>query len=174
MTAAQTEDAKTVRDVQKRFTQKYLKGLKENKQLKHQVAELSAAKERIEAAARAEAAALTQLPVTNTTEAETAARKLQDLGATNVVITMGSQGALLLQDKNAVLVPAIPVDTIDTTAAGDAFAGALAVRWAQTDDLLDAVRFANVAGAIAASRRGAQNSMGTKHEIDELLLRQAK
>ena len=60
VTAAQTEDAKTVRDVQKRFTQKYLKGLKENKQLKHQVAELSAAKERIEAAAQAEAAALTQ------------------------------------------------------------------------------------------------------------------
>lgn len=87
---------------------------------------------------------------------------------------MGSQGALLLQDSNAVLVPAIPVDAIDTTAAGDAFAGALAVRWAQTDDLLDAVRFANVAGAIAASRTGAQNSIGTKQEIDELLLRQAK
>lgn len=121
-----------------------------------------------------EAAALTQMPVTNRTQAETAAKKLQGLGATNVVITMGSQGALLLQDNNAVLVPAIPVNAIDTTAAGDAFAGALAVRWAQTDDLLDAVRFANVAGAIAASRTGAQNSIGTKQEIDELLLRQAK
>ncbi len=121
-----------------------------------------------------EAAALTQMPVTNRTQAETAAKKLQGLGATNVVITMGSQGALLLQDSNAVLVPAIPVDAIDTTAAGDAFAGALAVRWAQTDDLLDAVRFANVAGAIAASRTGAQNSIGTKQEIDELLSRQAK
>ncbi|MGI9445464.1 MAG: ribokinase [Rubripirellula sp.] len=121
-----------------------------------------------------EAASLTQMPVTNRTQAETAAKKLQGLGATNVVITMGSQGALLLQDSNAVLVPAIPVNAIDTTAAGDAFAGALAVRWAQTDDLLDAVRFANVAGAIAASRKGAQNSIGTKQEIAELLLRQAK
>ena len=58
------------------------------------------------------------------------------------------------------------VNVIDTTAAGDAFAGALAVRWAQTGDLLTAVGFANVAGAIAASRAGAQASLGTKEEIE--------
>ena len=121
-----------------------------------------------------EAADLTQMPVTNTTEAKAAAKKLQALGAKNVVITMGSQGALLLQDDDATIVPAVPVDAIDTTAAGDAFAGALAVRWAQTGDLLNAVRFANAAGAIAASRTGAQNSIGTKQEIDVAMLRQAK
>ena len=83
-----------------------------------------------------------------------------------VVITMGSEGAILCQENQATHVPPIPVNVIDTTAAGDAFAGALAVRWAQTGDLLTAVGFANVAGAIAASRAGAQASLGTKEEIE--------
>eukprot|EP01046_Picozoa_sp_COSAG06_P055546 COSAG06_NODE_10246_length_1720_cov_1.122764_1_plen_514_part_10 len=54
----QTDDAKTVRDAQKRFTQKYLAGLKENKHLKHQLAEMSTAKERADTAAQVHAAAL--------------------------------------------------------------------------------------------------------------------
>ncbi|MAI35556.1 MAG: ribokinase [Rhodopirellula sp.] len=113
-----------------------------------------------------EAADLTQMPVTNVKEAKAASKQLQVLGAKNVVITMGSEGAILCQENQATHVPPIPVNVIDTTAAGDAFAGALAVRWAQTGDLLTAVGFANVAGAIAASRAGAQASLGTKEEIE--------
>ncbi|MDA7873831.1 ribokinase [bacterium] len=113
-----------------------------------------------------EASDLTQMPVTNAKEAKAAAKQLQDLGAKNVVITMGSEGAILRQGETTTLIPAIPVDAIDTTAAGDAFAGALAVRWSQTNNLLNAVRYANAAGAIAASRAGAQTSIATQKEIE--------
>lgn len=113
-----------------------------------------------------EASDLTQLPVTNAKEAKAAAKQLQDLGAKNVVITMGSEGAVLRQGDTTTLIPPIPVDAIDTTAAGDAFAGALAVRWSQTNNLLNAVRYANAAGAIAASRAGAQTSVATQKEIE--------
>lgn len=113
-----------------------------------------------------EASDLTQLPVTNAKEAKAAAKQLQDLGAKNVVITMGSEGAVLRQGDTTTLIPPIPVDAIDTTAAGDAFAGALAVRWSQTNNLLNAVRYANAAGAIAASRAGAQTSIATQKEIE--------
>lgn len=58
--SVQTDDAKTVRDVQKRFTQKYLAGLKENKHLKQQLAEMSAAKQRADTAAQVQASVLTE------------------------------------------------------------------------------------------------------------------
>jgi sugar/nucleoside kinase (ribokinase family) len=76
--------------------------------------------------------------------------------------------------------PAIPVEAIDTTAAGDAFNGALAAASVGTlrADLLggdktrileDAVRFANAAGALTTTKRGAQESLPTKAEIEKLL-----
>jgi ribokinase len=55
------------------------------------------------------------------------------------------------------------------TAAGDVFAGALAVEWAAGCALIDAVRFANCVGALAAPRDGAQPGMGTRKEIEALL-----
>ncbi|MCP4890592.1 MAG: hypothetical protein GY904_28840 [Planctomycetaceae bacterium] len=61
------------------------------------------------------------------------------------------------------------MQTVDATAAGDAFRGVLAVEWAAGCALIDAVRFANFAGDIAASRGGAQPGMGTRNEIEALL-----
>jgi len=112
-----------------------------------------------------EATALTGLPITTVDQAKAAAIRLHEMGAKDVAITMGEKGTLLHHEGKSTLVPAIRVDVLDTTAAGDAFAGALAVRWAQTDDLFDAVVFANTAGAIAASRYGAQDSIATYDEI---------
>lgn len=116
-----------------------------------------------------EAAALTKLPVTTVEEAKIAAIRLHAMGAKDVAITMGSMGTLLYEGGKASLVPASVVDALDTTAAGDAFAGALAVRWAQTGELFDAVIFANAAGAMAASRSGAQDSIATYDEILEFM-----
>ncbi|MBW6455846.1 MAG: ribokinase [Trueperaceae bacterium] len=70
------------------------------------------------------------------------------------------------------LVPGFVVEAVDTTAAGDAFAGALAVRLAQGAPLAEAVRHANAAGALAATRPGAQPSLPTAAEIDAFLARQ--
>ena len=64
------------------------------------------------------------------------------------------------------MVQGIHVDAIDTTAAGDAFAGALAVGLAEGKDLIEAVHFANAAGAIKVTRRGAQPSMPFRAELD--------
>jgi ribokinase len=59
------------------------------------------------------------------------------------------------------------VDALDTTGAGDAFAGAFAVHYAQTRDLLGSVRKANIAGALACTRVGAQDAIPMRDEVDD-------
>lgn len=113
-----------------------------------------------------EASQITGLPIESVDQAKQAAQQLHERGAKNVVITLGEQGTFLLHDDTSHHVQAMTVTPVDTTAAGDAFAGALAVRWAETNNLVEAVRFANVAGAIAATRHGAQPSLATRHEIE--------
>lgn len=115
-----------------------------------------------------EAAVLTGGSVNTRQQAEVAARTLHQLGAANVAITMGDQGTLILHHEQAEFVPAYPVDPVDTTAAGDAFAGALAVHWSAHNDFVEAVRFANAAGALAASRQGAQSGMASRQELETL------
>lgn len=116
-----------------------------------------------------EAAELTGLPVRNLEEAELAARALLASGISNVVITLASQGALLFDGREVCHVPPFAIQAVDTTAAGDAFAGALGVRWAETNSLTESLRFANAAGAIAATRPGAQISLPSREEIDAMV-----
>lgn len=115
-----------------------------------------------------EAAAICNFPVQNLDDAAVAVKELYNRGAKNVAVTLGSSGTLFFDGNEPLWLKPYPVTAIDTTAAGDAFAGALAVRWANGDSLVDAIQFANAAGAIAASRSGAQPSMGTYDEIEGL------
>ncbi len=115
-----------------------------------------------------EATALTGVPIDSMEQAERAARVLLAQGVQAVAITMASQGTLLVDSKSSQLVPPFQVQPVDTTAAGDAFAGALAIRWAETNDLCDAIKFANATGALAVTRIGAQQAMPTRAEIDSL------
>lgn len=115
-----------------------------------------------------EAEQLTGIAIDSLDQASAAAAALRAKGARHVVITMGDRGSYLFDDHGGRMIPAFKTNAVDTTAAGDAFAGALAVYWAQHDDLDEAVRFGNAAGAIAASRMGAQPSMGTRSEIESL------
>ncbi|WP_327039253.1 ribokinase [Micromonospora maris] len=87
------------------------------------------------------------------------------------VLTLGAQGAWY-GDRHgtAVHVPATTVDTVDSTAAGDAFTGALAVAWGEGRDLVDAVRWAAAAGAACVRRLGASVSLPQRAEIDQLYL----
>jgi ribokinase len=116
-----------------------------------------------------EAAELTGLLVRNLEEAELAARALYSSGISNVVITLASQGALLFDGRQVCHIPPFAIHAVDTTAAGDAFAGALGVRWAETNRLTESLRFANAAGAIAATRPGAQISLPSREEIDAMV-----
>lgn len=94
------------------------------------------------------------------------AKRLYAKGPAAVAITLGARGTMLYDGRQSELIQSISVDVVDTTAAGDAFAGALAVRWAETDSLSDAIAWANVAGGLAASRLGAQPSLPTREQVD--------
>ncbi len=100
-----------------------------------------------------------------------AARKLLAWGPKYVVVTLGERGAFLVSREGEVHIPAFPVDPVDTTAAGDAFNGALAVAIARGKGMEDAVRFACAAGALATTRLGAQPSLPNLAEVEDLLRR---
>ncbi len=94
-----------------------------------------------------------------------AAKSLIDCGVGNVIVTLGSQGALVVNRDLEELVPAVPTEAVDTTAAGDCFNAAMVVALAEGKPLLQAVRFANAAAAISVSRKGAQSSLPARQEV---------
>jgi ribokinase len=102
---------------------------------------------------------------------EAAAQALRARGVRTVIVTLGEQGALACSDGPLLRVPAPAVTVVDTTGAGDAFNGALAVSLAEGRPLADAVRFAVAAGALACTRRGAQDALGPREEVERLLAR---
>jgi ribokinase len=85
------------------------------------------------------------------------------------VVTQGGAGAWYgTRDGEAVRVPAPTVDVVDTTAAGDAFCGALAVALGEGREMLDAIRWASAAGAAAVRRLGASSALPKRKAIEEL------
>jgi ribokinase len=113
-----------------------------------------------------EAELLTGIRVTDSSSAEGAARKLQEMGVPEVIITLGSRGAYLLAKAGSKIIPAPKVSSVaDTTAAGDCFNGALAVALAENKSLDQAVEFACTAASISVTRLGAQASMPFRNEI---------
>jgi ribokinase len=111
------------------------------------------------------------LPVfDNLDTCKSAAHKFKELGAKNIIITLGEKGAYYeLEDSQYGLIPAFPVKAIDSTAAGDSFNAAAAVALAQGEPFTDALRFGCAAGAITVTRIGAQVSMGTRLEVADFL-----
>jgi len=116
-----------------------------------------------------EAATLTGLTIAGDADVRRAAQALRDIGARHVVITLGNRGAYWAGPDGEGHVPAFPVQAVDTTAAGDAFVGALAVALTEGLSLPDAVRFGCAAGAVAVTRFGAQPSLPTRSEVAALL-----
>lgn len=112
-----------------------------------------------------EASMLSGIEVTDIETAKKAAEIISSKGIKNVVVTMGSLGAVIYQNGESVIVPARQVETIDTTAAGDVFNGALAVALSEGKDLKDAVEFACDAAAISVMRLGAQSSIPYRNEL---------
>jgi ribokinase len=97
-----------------------------------------------------------------------AAQILLARGARRIIITLGVRGALLRDSKADKVFPSFPVDAVDSTGAGDAFNGALACALAEGRPLEEAVVFANAAGALTVTRRGVQDALPSRREIDEL------
>jgi ribokinase len=86
-----------------------------------------------------------------------------------VIVTLGARGAVAAGPTGVQLAPGLVVDAVDTVGAGDAFVGALAVAYAGPNSLADALRFANVSGALAATRPGAQPAMPRLAEVQAML-----
>ena len=112
-----------------------------------------------------EASMLSGIDVRDIKSAQRAARRIRELGVKNVIITLGKRGAVLLDDTGFYQVDAPVVETVDSTAAGDVFNGALAVAVSEGKALISAVDFACRAASIAVTRMGAQSSIPFRNEV---------
>jgi ribokinase len=111
---------------------------------------------------------LSGLPVTDIPSAEAAAKRLRERGAQNVIVTLGSRGALLVTGEGVTHVDAFQVEVVDTTAAGDAFIGGFA-SVLDSSSLPEAVQYACACGALATTKFGAQPSLPTKEEVEKFM-----
>lgn len=102
-----------------------------------------------------EASLLSGTDIKDIDTAKEAARRIAELGAKKVLITMGSRGALLLDNCQFSHIRAFPAVTVDTTGAGDAFNGALAASLAAGNSLVQAATWASAFASLAVEREGA-------------------
>ncbi|MGD9127040.1 MAG: ribokinase [Planctomycetia bacterium] len=113
-----------------------------------------------------EAAVLTGLEPDGPDFAQHAAACLREKGVANVVITLGAEGCHVVTEDESGFIPAHKVDAKDTTAAGDAFNGALGAAMASGKSLHDAIKdVANAAAALSVTRHGAQPSLPTADDV---------
>lgn len=113
-----------------------------------------------------EATLLTGIKVTDQQSAEQAAEQLLTKGVDVVFLTLGAAGVLVVEKGKTTIVPGLSVDAVDTTAAGDTFAGALAVGLNEGKSPVDAAAQAQYAAALSVTRIGAQTSIPTRNEAD--------
>lgn len=116
---------------------------------------------------RTECQLLSGVAIANEADAEAAAGKLMEMGVKNVIVTLGSKGSLVRTAEDCTVVEACRVESVDTTAAGDVFNGALCVALSEGKDLVEAARFASRASAISVTRMGAQSSVPYRAELGE-------
>lgn len=114
---------------------------------------------------------ITGMPVRDRNEAEAAARQLLKQGVQAVVITLGAEGALVATEDGVEHVPGQRVDVVDTTGAGDAFSGALAVALAEGMELAKAVAFSNAAAALQVTKIGTAPAMPYRADVDSFVAR---
>lgn len=116
-----------------------------------------------------EAEILTGVKIKNLEDVKSAGKKLLERGAKYVIITLGEKGALYCTKEETSLISPFKVKAVDTTAAGDAFNGGLAVAIAKGKDIKEGIKLANAAGALSATKMGAQPSLPSKRELEKFL-----
>jgi ribokinase len=125
-----------------------------------------------------EAESLLGIKIETIEDARTAALTLQKRGATHVVITLGNQGAIATNGDGAMdtttWIPPVRVNAVDTTAAGDAFIGAMVTQLAQGSSLVEACSYAAAAAAHAVTIAGAQPSLPTHEQVLAILTENCK
>lgn len=122
-----------------------------------------------------EAEALAGQPVRTLAQARAAAERLLARGPKAVILTLGAQGALVCTPGESRLAPAVSAGpVVDTTGAGDAFNGGLAVALAEGRELFAAACFACAVAGLAVTRQGTAPAMPHRSEVEALILNQAK
>ncbi|MFB8789065.1 MAG: ribokinase [Potamolinea sp.] len=116
-----------------------------------------------------EATDLVGFPVDGQDSAAKAAAQLLQRGVGTVIVKLGSQGVFCATAEERFFIPAFPVQAVDTVAAGDAFNGALAAALAQGRPLREAVVWGAAAGAISATKAGAQSSLPDRETFEAFL-----
>ena len=99
------------------------------------------------------------------------AKRLLEMGTQNVVITLGAKGLFFKNRNEELWMKAFRVKVVDTTAAGDAFLGALATSLSENKPIHEALEFANGAGALATTQLGAQPSLPSRKDLNLFLSR---
>lgn len=120
-----------------------------------------------------EAGQLSGISVTDQSSAQSASQNLLRRGVGAVLLTMGEHGALITDAGGSQFIPAVKVDVVDTTAAGDTFVGAFAVGLANGLSLLDASREAQYAAALTVTKLGAQTSIPHRQEVLQFMASRA-
>ena len=121
-----------------------------------------------------EASQLTGIAVIDEESAIAAGRWFCKRGARSAIITLAAAGAVLVTATDVVHFPAYQVRAVDTTAAGDAFAGYLSAAIAHGMDIIDAVPRAMAAGALTMTKRGASPSLPMRAEVERFLAMQSQ
>ena len=116
-----------------------------------------------------EAEALVGTKVHDVNSARDAAKRLMDKGVGAVVVQAGSGGNLAVWRGGERYMPNLPVESVDATGAGDAFAAALAVMLAEGRDIEQTARFGHAAAALATTKLGAQAGLPTRAAVEALL-----
>jgi ribokinase len=116
-----------------------------------------------------EASILSGVEIKDVDSAREATQVLQGKGAENVIITLGSKGALVATKETEKYIPCAKVNAIDTTGAGDSYNGALVVALAEGMDIFEAAEFANAAAALSVTKIGTAPAMPYRSEIDNFL-----
>ncbi|NJM70529.1 MAG: ribokinase [Scytonema sp. RU_4_4] len=116
-----------------------------------------------------EAGQLVGFPVDGEESAKKAVEVLQQRGVKNAIVKLGAKGVVCATPQQSFFIPAFPVHTVDTTAAGDAFNGGLATALCEELPLHQAVVWGAAAGALAVTKLGAQPSLPNRETFDAFL-----
>lgn len=116
-----------------------------------------------------ELATLTGLPTNNLDEIKIAANALVEKGVGNVIVTIGSKGALWVSKEHNEIIPGKKVAAVDTTGAGDSFIGSFAHYFTEGESVPEALKHANEYAAVTVTKKGTQKSYPTKAELKDLV-----
>ena len=108
------------------------------------------------------------IKISHEKDASSAAAKLLEMGVKNVIITLGEKGLFYFDGEEKIYIKASPVDSVDTTGAGDAFNGALAYGLSLNKSIKECLDLANRAAGLSTTKIGAGNAMPFKKDLELL------